>query len=216
VKNKQKRYQRGTPSEFPFDIFFVCSSLCTFWVPLWYLFCLFLTLHLLSSPLISFLSALQFTPSEFPFDIFFVCSSLNKTDIKGELRRCKVKSRQKRYQRGTQNVQSEEQTKKISKGNSEGVKWRTNKTDIKGETPSGFPFDIFFVCSSLYTFWVPLWYLFCLFLTLHLLSSLLIQTKKLSKGNPEGVRWRTDKKDIKGELRRCKVKSRQKRYQRGT
>jgi hypothetical protein len=81
-----------TPSEFTFDIFCVCSSLYT-WVPLWYLFCLFFTLHLLDSPLITFLFVLHFTPSEFSFDIF-----------KGELRRCKVRNRQKRYQRATQKV----------------------------------------------------------------------------------------------------------------
>jgi hypothetical protein len=62
------------------------------------------------------LSVLHFTPSEFPFDTFF------EKDIKGELRRCKVKNKQKRYQRGTQKVQSEEQAKKLSKRNSEGVK----------------------------------------------------------------------------------------------
>jgi hypothetical protein len=187
------------------------------------------TNKILSSPLISFLFVLHFSPSEFPFDIFFVCSSLytfwvprnrQKIYIKGELRRCKVRNRQTSYQRGTQKVQCEEQTKKISKGNSEGVKWGTDRKDIKGE---------------LRTFWVPLWYLFCLFFTLHLLSFPLIsflsvlhftpsgfpfqseeQTKKISKGNSEGVKWRTNKNVIKGELRRCKVKNRQKRYQRGT
>jgi hypothetical protein len=62
-------------------------------------------------------------------------------NIKGELRRCKVKNKQKRYQRGTQKVKSEEQTKKLSK-----------VLFVLHLTPSEFPFDICFVCSSLYTF----------------------------------------------------------------
>jgi hypothetical protein len=206
VRNRQKKISKGnsegvkhfTPSEFPFDICFVCSSLYTFWVPLWYLFCLFFTLHHLRSPLISFLSALHFTPSEFPLiskgNSEGVKWGTDKTDIKGELRRCKVRNRQKKNIKGelrrckVRNRQKRYQIHLLSSP-------LISVLSALHFTPSEFPFDIFFVCSSLYTFWVPLWYLFCLFFTLHL---------------------GTDKKDIKGELRRCKVKNKQKRYQRGT
>ena len=61
-----------TPSEFPFDICCVCSSLYTFWVPLWYLFCLFFTLHLLSSPLVSsnYSCSLYASPNKLIFKVF--------------------------------------------------------------------------------------------------------------------------------------------------
>ena len=155
-----------TDSDYPFGIFchcVVCSSIYRFWLPLWYLLslcCLFFYIQILITPLVSFvivLSVLLYTDSDYPFGIFCHCVVCSSSIYRFWLPLWYLLSLCCLFFFYIQILITPL------------VSFVIVLSVLLLYTDSDYPFGIFchcVVCSSIYRFWLPLWYLlslYCLF-----------------------------------------------------